>query len=42
MSNIFKSVCVFGKAADIQPADLLKMNSYLGFYQGFGQLNMLK
>ena len=32
---------IFGKAAGLQPAALLKINSYLGFYQGFLEL-MLK
>ena len=35
-------VSIFGKAAGLQPAALLKMNSYLGFYQGLFELNMLK
>ena len=33
---------VFGKSAGIKSAALLKINPYLGFYQGFLELNMLK
>ena len=35
-------VFIFGIAAGLQLATLLKMNSYTGFYQGFLELNMLK
>ena len=32
---------IFSKTADLEPATLLKMNSYIGFYQGSLELNML-
>ena len=35
-------VAKFGKAVSLKPAALLKMNSYLDFYQGFFEVNILK
>ena len=33
---------MFGEATGLQPAALIKIKSYLGFYQGLLELTMIK